>query len=76
MAHADAAAAFAAALGAAVRLRRRALRLSQLEVCALAGCGPAFLYQLEHGKPSLRLDKVVPVLDVLGLSLTVGPRGT
>ncbi len=60
-----------ARLGAAVRTRRRALRLTQLELSSLAHCGPAFLHQLEHGKPTLQLDKVIDVLHVLGLQLTV-----
>jgi hypothetical protein len=29
----------------------------------------AFLYELETGKPTVRLDKVLSVLSVLGLSL-------
>jgi HTH-type transcriptional regulator / antitoxin HipB len=56
-------------LGSVVRARRRALRLSQAELCDLAGVGLAFLYELEHGKPTVRLDKVVAVLSVLGLEL-------
>jgi HTH-type transcriptional regulator/antitoxin HipB len=58
-------------LGRAVRARRRALGLDQLALCDLAGVGPAFLYSLEHGKPSVRLDKVLAVLAVLGLELHV-----
>lgn len=59
------------ALGRAVRLRRKELALSQLDLCALAGVGPAFLYSLESGKPTLRLDKVFEVLHVLGLELHI-----
>lgn len=58
-------------LGAAVRARRRALRLNQAELANLAGVGPAFLYELEHGKPTLRIDKVLAVFTVLGLELHV-----
>lgn len=58
-------------LGAAVRERRRLLKLTQIELAGLARCGPAFLYQLETGKTSLRLDKVLDVLEVLGLQLAV-----
>ncbi len=61
----------AAALGRAVRGQRQALGLDQLMLCDLAGVGPAFLYSLEHGKPTVRLDKVVAVLEVLGLELHV-----
>ncbi len=61
------------ALGQAVRARRRALGLDQLVLCDLAGVGPAFLYSLEHGKPTVRIDKVLAVLAVLGLELHVRP---
>jgi HTH-type transcriptional regulator / antitoxin HipB len=60
-----------AQLGSAVRLRRRALRLKQAELANLAGVGLAFLYELEHGKPTVRIDKVLAVLAVLGLELHV-----
>lgn len=57
------------ALGAAIRERRKALSLNQAELSSLAGVGLAFLYELEHGKPSVRLDKLLAVLSVLGLEL-------
>ena len=42
-------------------------------VCAaaLAGCGPVFIYDLESAKTTLRLDKLLDVLDVLGLELVL-----
>jgi len=60
-----------------VRARRKALGLDQLALCDLAHVGPAFLYQLEHGKPSVRLDKLLDVLEVLGLEvhLRAGSNG-
>jgi HTH-type transcriptional regulator/antitoxin HipB len=61
-------------LGEEVRLRRRELRLGQEEVADLAGVSPSFVRFVEHDKPSLRLDKVRAVLDVLGLEVTVGPK--
>lgn len=38
-----------------------------------AGCGLAFLYELEASKPTVRLDKVLAVLEVLGLTLKLEP---
>lgn len=61
------------ALAAAVRRRRAELDLRQAEVADLAGCSARFLHTLEHGKPSLRLDKVLDVLEVLGLGMAVVP---
>ena len=60
-------------LASAVRSRRRALRLTQAQLGRLAGCGTAFLYDLESGKPTLRLDKLLDVLTILGLQLVVAP---
>lgn len=65
---------WARALGAEVRRKRKVLRLTQKELADLAQCGPDFLYDLERGKPSVRLDKLVPVLEMLGLRLKLEPR--
>lgn len=65
---------WATQLGATVRNKRKLLRLTQKELADLAGCGPDFLYDLERGKASVRLDKLVPVLEMLGLTFKVEPR--
>jgi len=56
-----------------MRARRRALALTQTQLADLAGVGLAFLYELERGKPTVRLDKVLAVLAVLGLELHLRP---
>lgn len=56
-----------------MRARRKELGLRQTEVADLAGCSQRFLHTVEHGKASLRLDKVLDVLEVLGLELRVAP---
>lgn len=61
-------------LGGTLRTRRRALGLTQGEVADLGGVSAKFLIDLERGKESVRLDKVLNVLDVLGLELRVGLR--
>jgi y4mF family transcriptional regulator len=61
------------ALAEAVRRRRKDLGLRQVELADLAGCSERFVHTLETGKTSLRLDKVLDVLEVLGLDLTVVP---
>ena len=60
-------------LADAVRRRRAELGLRQAEVAELAGCSERFLHTLEHSKTSVRLDKVLDVLEVLGLGLAVVP---
>jgi y4mF family transcriptional regulator len=57
------------ALGEGVRARREALGLRQSELADLAGCSVRFVHTLEVGKDTVRLDKVLDVLEVLGLSL-------
>jgi y4mF family transcriptional regulator len=59
----------AIALGQALRARRKSLGLTQAELARFAGCGLAYLYELETGKPTMRLDKLLDVLSALGLRL-------
>lgn len=62
-------------LASAVRSRRKGLGLTQEQVADLAGCSERFVYAIESGRATLRLDKVLDVLGVLGLALTVGFGG-
>ena len=56
-------------LGDDVRRRRRALGLGQDELADLSGTSPRWIRSLEHGKSTVRLDKLAAVLDALGLEL-------
>ncbi len=58
-------------LADAVRRRRKELGVTQIELAALAGCGPVFIYDLESAKTTLRLDKLLDVLDVLAPELVL-----
>jgi y4mF family transcriptional regulator len=58
-------------LAEAARARREQLGLRQAELAELAGCSTRFVHMLESGKATLRLDKVLDVLRVLGLALAV-----
>lgn len=62
-------------LGREVRLRRTQLRLRQEEVADLAGVSERFVYALENGKTTVQLDKVLAVLNALGLRFELH-RGT
>ncbi|MEW6018907.1 MAG: helix-turn-helix transcriptional regulator [Pseudomonadota bacterium] len=63
------------AIGQAVRSARKGLGLTQPELAAAAGVGLRFLVELERGKPTVRLDRMLAVLDALGLELQIAPRG-
>jgi y4mF family transcriptional regulator len=54
-----------------VRLRRERLGLRQDELADLAGCSTRFVHTVEAGKQTLRLDKLITVLNALGLGLVV-----
>ncbi len=56
------------------RARRRELGLTQTDLAELAGCSPRFLRALEGGKASVRFDKLLGVLDALGLTCSVEVR--
>ena len=59
-------------LARAVREQRKRLGLTQQDLSTLAGCGPVFVYDVESGrKATLRLDKLMDVLHVLGLQLAL-----
>ena len=61
-------------LAQTVRSRRVQLGLNQQDVADLAGCSTRFVHSVEAGKPTVRLDKLLDVLDVLGLRLAItGP---
>lgn len=61
-------------LGPAVRARRREQSLRIDDAAALSGVSVDLLSRLENGKGSVRLDKLLTVLDGLGLALVLGPK--
>lgn len=53
-------------LGDALRAARKQLRLTQPQLALAAGVGVRFIVDLESGKPTLRLENVLRVIDALG----------
>ncbi len=53
-------------LGIQILAARKRLGLSQPELALAAGVGVRFIVDLEAGKPTLRLQQVLRVIDVLG----------
>ena len=60
-----------AEIGRIVRAARRAQGLRQDQLAGAAGVGVRFLSELERGKKTVRLEKVIAVLDTLGCTLRV-----
>lgn len=61
------------ALGFIVRRERKAQKLRQAELAAVSGVGVRFIVDLEAGKPTLQLDKVLRVVSTLGCQITITP---
>lgn len=59
-------------LGAVLRTARKRLGLTQSDLALAAGVGLRFIVDLERGKPTVRLEQVLRVIDALGGSLTLG----
>lgn len=52
-----------------MRRARKAAGLRQDDLAGLAGVGTRFLVELEAGKPTMRLDKLLAVLGTIGIDL-------
>lgn len=53
-------------LGLALRAARKQLGLTQSQLALAAGVGLRFIVDLEAGKPTLRLEQVLRVINALG----------
>jgi len=62
-------------LGKFVRDHRKAQSVTQAEFASLCGLGVRFISDLENGKPTIQLNKVLHVMRCLGLEVAVHPRG-
>lgn len=59
--------------GLIVRRERKAQKLKQAELAAVSGVGIRFIVDLEAGKPTLQLEKVLRVIMTLGCDITITP---
>lgn len=64
----------AADLGELVRSLRREQGLLQTDLAGLSGSGNRFVVDLERGKPTLQLQKVLDLLDLMGLEVLIRPK--
>lgn len=62
-------------IGNAIRAKRKRDGLTQADAAALCGVGTRFLGELERGKETARIGKVLQILHGLGLALQIAPRG-
>lgn len=61
-------------IGQRVREQRRSLRLTQQDLSDLSGVATRTIHDIEHDKPTIRLDVLQDVLTVLGLEISLKLR--
>ncbi len=61
-------------IGALIRNKRKEQHISQEELAGLAGTGVRFISELENGKATVQLDKLLKVIEALGMGLYIFNR--
>lgn len=62
-------------LGNLVREFRVAQKMTQADILGLANTGNRFIVELENGKPTVQFQKVLDVLETLGLEMVIQKKG-
>lgn len=60
-----------AELASEIKKRRQALELTQIKLAKLAGVSSSFVHNLENGKETVALDRLLLVTGILGLRLVL-----
>lgn len=55
-------------IGRMVRFHRKAAGVGRIELAELSGVGKTVIYDIEHGKGTVRLDRLAAVLDALNVT--------
>ncbi len=62
-------------MGEAIRKRRKEMGYTQAFLAAYAGVSASFLSDLENGKETIQMNKMLLILQLLGMDLFVEERG-
>ncbi len=63
-------------LGLVIREQRKRLALKQLDLAGLGNTGNRFIVDVENGKPTVQLQKVLDLMDLLGLEVVVRTKAS
>lgn len=63
-------------LGVLIREYRESQNMIQADILGLANTGNRFISELENGKPTVQFQKVLDVLDTLGLEVLIQKKGS
>ena len=61
----------AADIGNIVRAQRQGMGLRQIDLAGIGNTGNRLIVDIEKGKPTVQLQKVLDLLNLLGLELTI-----
>ena len=62
-------------IGALVRKKRVELGMTQTKLADFSGNGTRFISELENGKQTMQIGKVIDTLHVLGFDISISERG-
>ena len=62
-------------LGEAIRIRRKELHYTQMDLAEFTGCSTSFISDLARGKPTAEIGKTILLINFLGLDLSLERRG-
>lgn len=66
----------AADVGRIVREQRRELKLRQIDLAGIGNTGNRLIVDIEKGKPTVQLQKLLDLLDLLGLEVIVRKKSS
>jgi HTH-type transcriptional regulator / antitoxin HipB len=61
-------------IGEMVKKTRKAMGVTQKDIALTSGTGLRFIIELEKGKPTCQLGKVLTVLNTLGINMALTPQ--
>ena len=61
-------------IGLLIKEKRKKINMTQKEAASIAGVGVRFLSELENGKPTLEIDKVLNVARLFGMDIEANNR--
>jgi len=64
-----------ASLGAQIKKRRKELNYTQTFLSEFSGLSASFISDLEHGKDTAEIGKVLLLVNLLGMDLEINVRG-
>jgi len=62
-------------IGRHVNEKRKNDKLTQADLASLCGVGTRLISELENGKSTIQVGKILQVLECLGLEMKIVPRG-